>query len=273
MYSVYPLSLLAIASLIIGTATGQNDHPQPVQIHQYFNTESSGGGCLSSEEAPITIGQGPQGKPGKRGAQGLKGEKGNKGDPGMKGEAGLNGKNFDDAVITQLQGKIGRLQLSLDAALSRLDDLDKKENGNSSCVFPFTYKGMTYTMCTGVDAPKPWCSYDSLYGSGSGWGFCEQEIGKYEFLGCFKDNANRDMVDPVITQTNTLEFCGSRCGNKGYRFFGVQNGQDCWCGNSYNTNPDLHAKVPDSECNKPCTGNADQMCGQAGRNGIFTTGI
>ena len=47
-------------------------------------------------------------------------------------------------------------------------------------------------------------------------------IGNYEFLGCFKDNQNRDMVNPVITQTNSLEFCGNRCGNKGYRFFGVQ---------------------------------------------------
>ena len=44
----------------------------------------------------------------------------------MKGDAGLNGANFDDAVITQLQKTIKRLQLSLDAALSRLDDIDKK---------------------------------------------------------------------------------------------------------------------------------------------------
>ena len=81
MYSVFPFSLLTIvASFIIGTAAGQNDHSttQPVQIHQYFNTDSSGGRCQYSEEVPITIGMGPQGKPGKRGAQGLKGVKGNK---------------------------------------------------------------------------------------------------------------------------------------------------------------------------------------------------
>jgi len=222
--------------------------------------------------------QGPPGKAGPKGEKGDVGRTGVKGDQGVKGEAGLNGRNFDDEVITQLQETIGRLQLSLDTALSRLDDLDKKEDGNPSCVFPFTYKGKTYTRCTTDDAStlKPWCSYGSQYREGheDGWGYCEEGIGKYEFLGCFKDLVgNRDMVDPVFTEHNTLEFCGTRCGNKGYRFFGVQHGQDCWCGNSYNTNPDLHAKVPDSQCNKPCTGNADQMCGQGERNAIFTTGI
>jgi len=97
--------------------------------------------------------------------------------------------------------------------------------------------------------------------------------GKYTFLGCFKDIGDRDMVDPVFTQHNSLEFCADRCAKKGFKYFGVQNGQDCWCGNSYNNNKVLHAKVPDNECNTPCTGNPEQMCGQRFRNGVFTTGV
>jgi len=31
------------------------------------------------------------------------------------------------------------------------------------CVFPFTYMGKSYNVCTSVDHHRPWCSFDAVY--------------------------------------------------------------------------------------------------------------
>ena len=31
------------------------------------------------------------------------------------------------------------------------------------CVFPFTYRGMSYDSCTSYDHDRPWCSFDAVY--------------------------------------------------------------------------------------------------------------
>lgn len=90
----------------------------------------------------------------------------------------------------------------------------------------------------------------------------------YPFKGCYKDESNRDMKEGVFVDYNTHEYCANRCLGKGYKFFGVQNGQDCWCGNSYGK----HGRVPYYECAEvPCTGNAKEHCGGSLRNAVFAT--
>lgn len=44
---------------------------------------------------------------------------------------------------------------------------------NSSCVFPFTYKGVRHSGCTTVDSPtgQPWCATKATWSDGA-WGFC-----------------------------------------------------------------------------------------------------
>ncbi|XP_048585867.1 uncharacterized protein LOC5504462 [Nematostella vectensis] len=51
------------------------------------------------------------------------------------------------------------------------------QGGNSDhapCVFPFQYKGKTYTKCTTVDASSgnPWCSTTNNYDIDELWGYC-----------------------------------------------------------------------------------------------------
>ncbi|XP_078670214.1 uncharacterized protein LOC144910713 [Branchiostoma floridae x Branchiostoma belcheri] len=44
----------------------------------------------------------------------------------------------------------------------------------TSCVFPFMYKGVLYQKCTTHDSSHPWCSVDAIYQHGSGrWAYCK----------------------------------------------------------------------------------------------------
>lgn len=48
----------------------------------------------------------------------------------------------------------------------RVRTADYQGNGQFSyeCNFPFTYSGVTYTTCTDIDEPIPWCSLETSGG-------------------------------------------------------------------------------------------------------------
>ena len=54
----------------------------------------------------------------------------------------------------------------------------------AACVFPFTYKGITYNSCTRVDASQPWCSTESVYSSK--WGYCNCDQGVFPQSSCMR---------------------------------------------------------------------------------------
>ncbi|XP_035673390.1 uncharacterized protein LOC118413893 isoform X1 [Branchiostoma floridae] len=50
---------------------------------------------------------------------------------------------------------------------------------DTSCHLPFVYKGKTYSGCTMMDSPIPWCSVDPVFQPGLGrWAFCKEEQSK-----------------------------------------------------------------------------------------------
>ena len=51
-----------------------------------------------------------------------------------------------------------------------------------------------------------------------------------------------------------------------YAFLGLQNGDECFCGNKA---PSLDDLLPDSDCNTPCKDKNNVMCGAAWKNNIF----
>jgi hypothetical protein len=61
----------------------------------------------------------------------------------------------------------------------------------------------------------------------------------------------------------TPSVCSGQCA--GFKFFGVQAGWSCFCGDTYGST----GKAPESECNSPCRGNSALLCGGGFRNGIF----
>ena len=55
--------------------------------------------------------------------------------------------------------------------------------------------------------------------------------------------------------------------HKGYEYFGLENGDSCYCG--YDDSNFLPA--PSSECNYPCTGDSRETCGGSYRLSLYGT--
>merc|ERR1712141_391888 len=97
--------------------------------------------------------------------------------------------------------------------------------GNSRgarCVFPFEYKGKTYTYCPNVDWYEPWCATVPNYGkNGKKWGLCRSTIRTHG------GNANYvDCVFPFIYRGKTYNTCTKKNANK------------YWCATVKNYNKD-----------------------------------
>ncbi|EEQ35866.1 hypothetical protein McanMca71_007345 [Microsporum canis] len=88
----------------------------------------------------------------------------------------------------------------------------------------------------------------------------------YTFDGCYTDSPeSRTLTGAAFVDGNmTVTACSSLC--KGYQFFGLEYGIECYCGNS-RSNATMQA--PESECNQPCGGDNSETCGASYRVGIY----
>ncbi|CAL8579095.1 hypothetical protein XPA_004854 [Xanthoria parietina] len=87
----------------------------------------------------------------------------------------------------------------------------------------------------------------------------------HTYLGCYNETTGdastgnrRALADGTMnaTDTMTVQRCLKFCGDKSYA--GLEYGRECWCALSLNP---LSQKLPDSQCNLGCKGNATQTCG------------
>jgi hypothetical protein len=62
--------------------------------------------------------------------------------------------------------------------------------------------------------------------------------------------------------TMTPSLCAAQC--TGFKFFGVQDGFSCFCGDTYGNK----GKVPESECSSQCLGDSSAICGGFALNSI-----
>ena len=62
----------------------------------------------------------------------------------------------------------------------------------------------------------------------------------------------------------TAATCNGQC--QGFKYFGLQNGNACFCGNDYGNKG---GKAPETECNMTCTGSSAEMCGSSEHNSIY----
>merc|ERR1719154_533377 len=79
-----------------------------------------------------------------------------------------------------------------------------------------------------------------------------------------------------LGDNNTPEACIEKCktyrgkgfGDTGYKYAGVEYGAQCFCGDCFNGEV---KEVPESECNSPCGGDANQNCGGPLRLNLYST--
>lgn len=89
------------------------------------------------------------------------------------------------------------------------------------------------------------------------------------YLGCFQDPNNPYNLDGYLERSaeNTPQRCIAVCQAQGYAYAGVEYGQSCLCGDSY----DQFGAA--TNCDMPCTGDGSQMCGGYNANNVYATGL
>lgn len=91
-------------------------------------------------------------------------------------------------------------------------------------------------------------------------------VGKYSFVSCYTEPPAGRALPALVTSADdmTLEKCATIC--SAYAYFGTEWNRECWCDNVLTQGS---APAPLSECNYPCTGNAQEMCGGSRRLSLY----
>jgi choice-of-anchor C domain-containing protein len=91
-----------------------------------------------------------------------------------------------------------------------------------------------------------------------------------KYLGCYKDSGDpfglngRDLNGFMFQSKDmTPQKCISLCNQKGFKYAGVQYSNQCFCGNSYGKYGVA------TNCDMPCSGNRDKMCGGFWANSVY----
>ncbi|OCF41274.1 hypothetical protein I317_04932 [Kwoniella heveanensis CBS 569] len=87
--------------------------------------------------------------------------------------------------------------------------------------------------------------------------------------GCYQDLSGRvGLTNNSWTSTAaTPQMCIDGCSELGYKYAGVENGKQCFCGNV----PQTTTRLPVSQCNTPCAGNSTGVCGGPSAMDLYTT--
>ena len=62
----------------------------------------------------------------------------------------------------------------------------------------------------------------------------------------------------------TIKKCKEYCRENGWSIAGVENSKECFCGDKAPTK-----RIPEFNCNKPCSGGKNEICGGAWALNIF----
>eukprot|EP01127_Copromyxa_protea_P024751 TRINITY_DN9910_c0_g1_i1.p2 TRINITY_DN9910_c0_g1~~TRINITY_DN9910_c0_g1_i1.p2 ORF type:complete len:1054 (-),score=146.54 TRINITY_DN9910_c0_g1_i1:3491-6652(-) len=83
-------------------------------------------------------------------------------------------------------------------------------------------------------------------------------------LGCYIDTPTRDLPHMTLFNPNSPRTCGNYCASLGFKFFGVQWANECFCGNAY-------GKYGKNEgCTSRCAGNSAEICGGFWHQNIYS---
>ncbi|KAJ7680104.1 carbohydrate-binding WSC, partial [Mycena rosella] len=94
----------------------------------------------------------------------------------------------------------------------------------------------------------------------------------WSYVGCKVDVGNRILVAAnQVSTINIPQTCIAFCSGNGYTMAGVEFGQECWCGSSYNPVAGAVQSAADAgkNCSSPCTGDSTQTCGGSSRIQVY----
>ncbi|KAJ7293964.1 hypothetical protein C8J57DRAFT_1270464 [Mycena rebaudengoi] len=162
------------------------------------------------------------------------------------------------------------------------------ENGNE-CHCANSFYGGTPTVASTSDCSVA-CSGDSSSKCGGGWRLQIYTAGSGTATAtstsattsatsapgwvlsnaCVVDSSSRILQGyGAATSSNTPATCQSTCASKGFSMAGVENGNECYCANSFSGgNPTV---VSTSDCSVACSGNSSAKCGGGWRLQVYTS--
>ncbi len=89
-------------------------------------------------------------------------------------------------------------------------------------------------------------------------------------MGCYDDDPSTRVLSNLVQLPNgnvmTIPGCQNACLQGKYRFAGVENGRECWCGAELERS---FSAPNDTDCTTPCEGDKGAMCGGTSRINIF----
>ena len=114
---------------------------------------------------------------------------------------------------------------------------------------------------------RVFCAGDSSQTRGGPWANTIYPTGKPTLMGCFADGSSRDLSGPAETSsTDSPEQCAAWCNVQGFKYAGLQDGNQCFCGNSFGS------YGVSNECSSTCSGDPTSLCGGSWANSVYATG-
>ncbi|KAJ3826706.1 hypothetical protein F5880DRAFT_1628591 [Lentinula raphanica] len=96
--------------------------------------------------------------------------------------------------------------------------------------------------------------------------------GNWTSEGCYTDNVGARTLNGASFANGTgmtIESCLDFCDTNNFVLAGVEFGDECYCDNRIQNNATTAAA---SDCNTPCAGNGQEVCGAANRLNVFNSG-
>ena len=96
-----------------------------------------------------------------------------------------------------------------------------------------------------------------------------KSVGDYNYAGCYTEGTSGRALGAkaLATSDMTIENCASNC--TGYTYFGVEFGNECYCGNSLGTGS---VRTAEGDCDMNCPGKVKEVCGAGNRLTLYSLG-
>lgn len=94
------------------------------------------------------------------------------------------------------------------------------------------------------------------------------EVDGFTYVGCYQDDADRDLLQPKIDDGSNWGFDHATCNRacQAYTYFALQHGVQCYCDDTYGTPAQQYPRLPDVRCHMEgyCA-----TCGSGYSNSVF----